>query len=448
MLKRGIALSLLCASSVFAQQNSEGWEATLNLSTIQDLHKTPPTTLVPKQSIQLTATVWMPEKVNWFPQYPQWDMPGATVVPLFMLSPSLERPQSNFTQRGATQNYLLTPLSEGTLALSPTSLTLYPDRQDSPTLPLPAVSVEVAMPEGAGDIAHFLPATEVKIRQSFSLLTADKQEQTLDADALKKVTLKNGQLIERQILIEAQGVQGKLIPELSVDPQVAQHEAETTDTLNYDEFIGGTRTERWFYAPQSSGTLTLNPLKIRWYDTQHQRFRTTSVDGLTLKSESTEVAQPAISLSVGERLSMLSAKTWWFIVSGIVLLLMLTVFRKHLSHTLSIRLRHWANRIKRSPRTKFLLLCLHIMLAGAERGSVRQRYQSWQATHIDQKSADAAVFSQWAVAAYSQSGGEFPNRFALISALCQQRRVGKEKKRWRFLSPCELPEVNGRSSRV
>ncbi|ENZ7485007.1 hypothetical protein ACG8U7_002101 [Klebsiella aerogenes] len=413
------------------------WQATIKLSPVDDIHAAAPETLVPKQSIEMTTTVWMPEKVNWFPLFPEWDMPGATVVSMFMLSPSIERQQGTFTQRGATQNYLVTPLNEGSLTLSPLSIVLYPDQPSSPHLDIAPVTLEVSMPDGAGDIAHFLPATAVKLTQTFYLLTADKQEQEIAANQLKSLTLKQGQLLERRILIEAKGIQGKLIPELQPDATVSQHDAEATDILNYDEFIGGTRTERWYYAPQDASSVTLNAVNLRWYDTRQQRFETAKLDGVTLKSERAASVKSGIQLSIWERLTLLPAKTWWLLLAGIVMVAVLIGCRRTFARFLRCAGHVLHRNILASSRMQLAGLCLRLALAGAKNPDSLRHYQRWLAQSGAGPVWQSAVLTRWSAANYGATTVAPPGRFTLIRALMAQRH--KNKKQWH----CPLLAVYG-----
>ncbi|MRS14080.1 hypothetical protein GJV06_04140 [Enterobacteriaceae bacterium RIT691] len=441
MLKKIIILSCLCTFSAFVSASNEDWQANVSLSSVRDPHIAPPKTLVPKQSVQMTATVWMPEKVNWFPQFPDWDMPGATIVSMFMLSPSIERSHGSFTQRGATQNYLLTPLSEGALRLNQTSVTVYPEQKSSPILAFAPISVDVAMPPGAGDIAQFLPATDVKVTQSFYLLAGDKQEQELDADALKGLTLKSGQLIERRILIEAQGIQGKLIPTIPPESQVAEHQSEATDIINYDEFIGGTRTEHWYYSAQHVGTIPLKAVNIRWYDTDTSEFRTSKLDGVILKSAVANTVKPAFQLTLMEKLALLPDKTWRWICFAVAIVGVVVIFHRRMRQLLRKAGQASVRWIKTSPKIQFLWLCLHLTVVGVKNSQSRRHYQYWRLKYLTGKAQHAAL-AQWSDAAYGASDIRYPGRFRVIRGIIRQRATMKTAG-FTFWHPCALPPLNG-----
>lgn len=435
-----LSLFFLCTSATAA---TSVWEADISLSTLQNLHIAPPATLVPKQSIQMTSTVWMPEKVNWFPQFPDWDMPGATIVPLFMLSPSIERQQSRFIQRGATQNYLLTPLREGVLKLNTTTIIAYPDQKNSPVMSLPSVSVDVKMPPGAGDIAQFLPATQVRLMQTFYLMKADKQEQEIGISELKKLTLKSGQLIERRILMEASGLQGNLIPALQPDPNVIQHDAETTDVANYDEFIGGTRTEHWYYAAETIGTLQLPDISVRWFDTQRQHFRTTILQGLSLNSKANGInlERTVITLKLSEWLSLVPPKTWWEVLAFITFLSWVVMSRGWLFKRANLMVRDFTRKVKKHPRIRLTLLCLLLAMTGPENKKNQLCYQRWLSGQNSDFVLKNAALKQWSEAVYRSTSSSYPSRFTILHALFFLPKTGEVERIRSYFSPVSLPEL-------
>lgn len=435
-----LSLLLVSAFSAYAATDNHGWEASVTLSTIQNLQSKVPDTLVPKQSIQMTATVWMPEKVNWFPQYPQWDMPGATIVPLFMLSPSIERPQGKVTQRGATQNYLLTPLAEGTLTLHPSSITLYPDEKDSPVLSVDPVSVDVELPVGAGDIAHFFPASGVKLTQSWYLMSADKTAQELDPAALKTLTLKSGQQLERRVLIEAGGIQGKLIPALNADPLVSQNEPEVTDLMNYDEFIGGTRTEHWYYAPQPKEKMHLSDIRVRWYDTAQQQFRTAELSGLSLNSDVQNETKPAIPLTLRERISLLPARFWQYAGLCAGLLLVGGVCHRRIWRQIRQTGKAGMQLLQHSAWIQLVCLALCIAVLGGKSPWIRRRYQRWSLRFMPQRSSPDSL-KTWFAATYAKDESVYPGRLVIIRALFAQYLTATLEKRERRDKGYELPEI-------
>ncbi|EAW0724336.1 hypothetical protein BKF00_04545 [Salmonella enterica] len=422
MMIRLAGYLLLLLSFCTVADDAKEWEATVTLKTIADSPLASPVVLVPKQSIQMAATVWMPERVNWFPQYPDWDMPGATVVPLFMLSPSIERQQEGFMQRGATQNYLITPLSPGELTLTQQTLRVYPDRDRSPELPLPPLAVTVAYPEGAGSFDRFLPATDVKLTQSLSLMQTDGTEKPLDTQAVPALTLKAGEMLKRQVIITAQGIQGALIPVPVADPQASSEETLTTDLTNYDQFLGGTRTLTRYYAPGHMGSVALQPVEIRWYDTVNTTFRTVRLTGFQFKSQIPTAPSQAVSLTLREKIEQLTWQQWipWLSVLLVIMLLALKF------SALVGGLQRTFTRVRKtftgSEPYAFLRLSAMILFYGTSSSKVSAAYHRWQLLQGEQPALTPQV-REWLHATYSNSASRLTGRGRLLKGIWVQRRL-------------------------
>lgn len=423
-----------------AADGPEGWEANLRLSPVEDSKASAPDMLVPKQSLVMTATVWMPEKINWFPQFPQWDMKDATVIPMFMLSPSIERPHGHFNQRGATQNYLLTPLAEGNLSLSPTAITVFPDQDNSPVLPLSPIHLKVALPAGANDIDRFFPASSVQLRQSWYLLNADNQREALDSHALNHLRLQHGQLLERRILIEAHGLRGSLIPALIPPSQVLQHEAESNDLTNYDEFIGGMRTEHWYYGPDPSGQIATGTIATRWYDTAHKTFKNTSLSGLTVKSEITKPVSAALSLTVWDKLVLLP--DWLYLTTGcaMIILALILIYRQTLLRFLVTIIKRGKRATAHNAALQRAKVCFLIALSGPQNPRTQWAYQRWLfSVKTEHHEPECKHIQQWFAAAYRENETPFPSRWWIIRDVFQDPHKKTTKKVSRYAKT--LPEL-------
>ncbi|WP_422731072.1 hypothetical protein ACOV1V_11175 [Leclercia pneumoniae] len=440
-MNRLAGVMLLVAFSAGAVAESGGWEATLSLTSPDATPLPSPVTLVPRQSIQMTATVWMPKDINWYPHYPDWDIPGATVVPLFMISPSIERQHGDFTQRGATQNYLVTPLSTGTLTLTQQSLPAYPGKEDSPVLPLPPVAIEVAWPEGVQDVDTFLPATAVTLTQSLSLMKADGTEEALDAQTPRPLTLMPGELLKRQIVITAKGIQGALIPLPPNDAQASSQETLTTDLTNYDEFLGGTRTLTRFYAPGKTQQVTLNPLTVRWYDTAEKRFRTTAVKGYHFNSQPPAAQAPAVALTIKEKIGQLAWQQWLPAVMALVAIIALAVAFPTLLRLLRKTLTRVKSVVSGSQGYRFLCLCLHLIVGGSSSKRASVSYQRWQLTQAGVTPPPAAV-NAWLQATYGDARRASPGRLTLLLALLRQHRTNRTSRRRFRIRAIALPPLS------
>ncbi|MCY1267396.1 Oxygen tolerance [compost metagenome] len=418
-----LALGALGLSCLAAAAEPDDWQASVELGPVGESTATLPQVLVPKQSVLMKVTVWMPEKVNWYPRYPQWDMPGATLLPLMMLSPSIERDRGRFTQRGATQNYLLTPLAEGALQLTPGTIRVYPEQADSPVLPFDPVEIQVALPDGAGSIDQFLPATALKATQQFYLLTSDDKQQEVKPEDLGQVRLQTGQMLERRITLEALGIQGNQIPPLRVDSDAVQRQSEAVDLDNYGDFTGGRRTEHWFYTPGTRDRLELQPLSIRWYDLGKRTFATASLAGGEIRAVAIQQADPRLQLSWWERLRLLSRKDIAVLVFATVLLGMLMRYRQRMTRWLKYRGRACRNRVSNAEPWLFMKACSLIALLGLESQRAHRAFQRWllRAGATDRLEQSSAI-QRWYRTRYAPGAQARARRLQVTGELLLLRR--------------------------
>jgi len=429
---------LLLAFYAGAQDADQDWQATLTLQSIAGKPLPSPVEVVPKQSIQMTATVWMPEKVNWFPQYPDWDMPGATIIPQFMLSPSIERQQSRFMQRGATQNYLVTPVSSGQLTLTQRSLRVYPDRDTSPELTLPRLTLTVALPPGAKGFDSFLPSTAVKLTQYLTLMKADGTEEELDAQTPRSLTLTQGQMLKRQIVIAAQGIQGAMIPMPVSDPQASSQETLTTDLTNYDEFLGGTRTLTRYYAPTKTEQITLQPVEVRWYDTVKRTFLTASLKGYRFKNAAPVATSRGVTLTLWEKVGQLTWQQGLPWATGLLILLILVLKLPAIIRASKKPFRRFRTHIVGSERYAFIRLCTAVLISGVTARPVLRAYQRWSIMRHRQ-AVTSDVVREWLHAVYGKRDLPPPGKVRLVRALIAQRRATHPRKEKTLFQPVALP---------
>jgi len=430
-----VALSLVCLAT---RAEQGGWQASVELQPIGDSVSTLPEVLVPKQSVLLKVVVWMPGAVNWYPQYPQWDMPGATLLPLMMLSPSVEREQDGFTQRGATQNYLVTPLAEGELRLSPRTIKVYPNQEDSPVLPLDPVDLQVALPDGVESIDSFLPATKLTATQRFVLLTSDGQQVEIAPDKLSRMELRSGQMLERRITVEALGVQGGQIPSLQVDGEAIQHEADATDLNNYGDFSGGKRVEHWYYAPGSKALIKLQPVNVRWYDLGSRAIRNTTLIGGEIPAVVVQEVDARLQLSWWERLIQISPRVLVGLLLVGMALIGVVCFGRGIVHSVVQQLNSWRKQVGSSERYLLFQACCRIGLLGPVSQSAYQAFQCWLVKSGARIQLDRTTALQaWCRRRYSVHRDCPPGRFRLIRELFTLRSTLAERKvdRGRFDLP-------------
>ncbi|MFR0693548.1 hypothetical protein ACLUTX_29430 [Enterobacterales bacterium AE_CKDN230030158-1A_HGKHYDSX7] len=421
-----VALSLVCLAT---RAEQGGWQASVELQPIGDSVSTLPEVLVPKQSVLLKVVVWMPGAVNWYPRYPQWDMPGATLLPLMMLSPLVEREQDGFTQRGATQNYLVTPLAEGELRLSPRTIKVYPNQEDSPVLPLDPVNLQVALPDGAESIDSFLPATKLTATQRFFLLTNDGQPKEIASDKLSRMELRSGQMLERRITVEALGVQGGQIPPLQIDDEAIQREVDTTDLNNYGDFSGGKRVEHWYYAPGSKALIKLQPVTVRWYDLGSRAFRNATLIGGEILAVVVQEVDARLQLSWRERLMQTSPWMLMVLLLGLAVVMSAACFGRSIVRSAAARLHGWCKSIEACEPYLFLLACYRVGLWGMANQLAYHAFQRWLVKSGASIQLDkSTVLQAWCRSRYSTHQVCTPRRLRLIRALFALRSTLAERK--------------------
>lgn len=442
MFARALAIGVLSLCCLAARADQGGWEASVELLPVGESGTTLPEVLVPKQSVTMKVVVWMPKDINWYPQYPQWDMPGATLLPLMMLSPSIEREQQGFMQRGATQNYLVTPLAEGELQLKPGAIAVSPDRSDSPVLPFQPIEIDVALPDGASSIESFLPATKLALTQHFFLLGRDGQQDEVAAEKLAQIQLGSGQMLERRIVIEALGIQGNQIPALQVDAAAIQHEAEVADLNNYGEFSGGKRTEHWFYAPGASSMIELRPVSVRWYDIGRHAFKTGKLDGARIQAVAVRQTDSRLQLPWWERLlEHKSAAVIGLLLFAIVVFVGCRYGRKIALGT-KRQINQWRSHLNNSERSQFINACMQISLRGLGNQRAYHAFQKWLLrTGSNGRLNQCSAIQSWYRSKYAIHPTEPPGRWPVLGELLQLRAEIKRRVPGGGSRSHDLPEL-------
>jgi hypothetical protein len=94
-----------------------------------------------------------------------------------------------------------------------------------------------------------------------------------------------GDPITRTVRMQAQGLGFEQLPELNlVAPDGAEIYPDKTDTRTRDdgEWLYGERVRKFAFVPNRPGTLTIPGMKVRWWDTVHDRAETAELPARTL----------------------------------------------------------------------------------------------------------------------------------------------------------------------
>lgn len=418
-----LLLAALCLPASASAAGPGGWEASVQLQAVGDDPAALPQVLVPKQTVLLKVTVWMPQDINWNPRYPQWDMPGATVLSTMMLSPSIEREQGQATQRGATQNYLLTPLAEGALKLSPTSIPVYPDQADSPVLPITPVELQVALPDGAGSIEQFLPADALKLEQHYYLQRGADLAEEVKPGALAQLQLQPGEMLERRISIEARGIPGNQIPPLPVDPDAVQHQAEAVDLNSYGDFSGGKRTEHWFYAPGTKTSIKLQDLSVRWYELGARTFKLSQLTGGQVRAVATRSVDARLQLRWWEKLALVSPLHLAVLLTTVALVGVTFRYRRLVRRGLRHGLHAYRRNIHEAEVCQFTRMWCLIGLLGLPAHRSWRTFQQWQRRAGATESLGAyESIQRWCRYQFGACTSSLPRRVSVLRELLLLRR--------------------------
>lgn len=133
--------------------------------------------------------------------------------------------------------------------------------------------------------AHWLPAERVTLTDSWT-------------DGLPQ--LRVGEPSERTLTLEAVGLDGAQLPELSlpapegirVYPEDARNDSRTDGTQ-----VFGTREQTWTLIPTQEGPIDIPPVRITWWDTQSGEERVTEIPGWKLDVDpglATALAPPVV----------------------------------------------------------------------------------------------------------------------------------------------------------
>ncbi|WP_170463577.1 BatD family protein [Ruegeria arenilitoris] len=174
------------------------------------------------------------------------------------------------TWSGVQRSYRLYPLSAGEVAFGAQDVVVTfadPDT-NAPvqvSLPLPELTLNAVVPEGARDLDPLIIATG---------LTVDQQ---IDGDT----NMENGGSITRRLTAKISGTTPFLVPELipdNPDPLLRAYPKEPRFTENEDRgVLSGQRVDEVVYLAQDGGQTQLPPISIRWYNLDSDQVETIDI---------------------------------------------------------------------------------------------------------------------------------------------------------------------------
>ncbi len=237
-------------------------------------------TLYVGQQVLIDVDVLVPNYFLQPPQFPQFDLPGATVLLQDGQALNLNETIGETLYSGIQRTYIVVPQRDGTFTLPQAEITFgyaaVPGQMTQGKVSLPQFRFTVTAASGAAEGASGVVAAKVAVTQD---LSTDPK------------TLKAGDTLVRTITVRAEGLRAMMIPapEFSPLPGIRLYQqdpvlSEETDPRGLP--LAGVRKDVVQYLFSKVGQYTLPAIEVSWFDP------------VTAKTET--VSAPAISASVAE----------------------------------------------------------------------------------------------------------------------------------------------------
>ena len=291
-----------------------------------------PEHVVPGQPVRVSVTFWTD---SWFNPPPEWPVfPGDNGALLTTQLPNqlLTRREGSTSWSGVRMERQISAWDNGELRLPPIEVTLTGAGQAPVTVSLPELKKTVSWPQDVHQPDRFLPASQLTLTQKINLYRSGKGD-----------VLRAGDVIERVVTVQAKGVLPVQIPPLvyAIPGTHTQRLTPVNSQLSSGrgEFEGGQRVETLRYLPVETGTVTLPPIKLRWWDTTHQQWQTAELPGSQyhLAASGTAGAESALKGDAGTSRGVIPIG----IVGVAILSALLFIFRRALLRGVRYVFRQW-----------------------------------------------------------------------------------------------------------
>lgn len=238
-----------------------------------------PEHVAPGQPVKVVVTFWTDSWFNPPPEWPEFKIINGSLLTTPLPNQLLTRQKNGISWSGIRMERPLAAWDQGLLRLPALDVTLSSPGQPPVTVHLPELKKEVIWPKGVEQPDRFLPASHLEMTQKIALYHASKDN-----------TLHAGDVVERTVTVKAGGVMATQIPQLlyAIPGTDTQRLTPVNAVLKEGrgDVEGGLREERLRYLPSQAGTITLPPIKLRWWDTAHQQWQLAELPGASM-----EVAQ-------------------------------------------------------------------------------------------------------------------------------------------------------------
>ncbi|MGU3413311.1 oxygen tolerance domain protein [Enterobacteriaceae bacterium C34A] len=267
-----------------------------------------PKNVVPGQPVTVAVTFWTDSWFNPPPEWPDFAVQNGVLLNTPLPNQLLSRQKNGISWSGIRLERQVMAWDQSTLRLPAVDLTLTSSGQPPVTVHLDALEQAVAWPKGVEQPDRFLPARNLTLSQTITQSHAGTDTQLRAGDAVERVlTLKAEDVLPAQTPQLLYAIPGDSSQRLAPENSFAKDGRGNIE--------GAMRVERLRYLPTEAGSLTLPPVRLRWWDTQHQQWQLAELPGQTLKVESARASgkESVLKGSTGD------AK-WQMLLAGLVLL--------------------------------------------------------------------------------------------------------------------------------
>ncbi|HID8544193.1 TPA: oxygen tolerance domain protein [Escherichia coli] len=242
-----------------------------------------PEHVAPGQPVRVAVTFWTDAWFNPPPEWPDFPVENGALLTTSQPNQLLTRHEGGASWSGIRMERQVTAWDQGTLRFPATEITLSASGQAPVTVQLPALEKAVVWPKDVQQPDHFLPASDLSLSQKVNIYHSSSDK-----------TLRAGDVIERVVTVQANDVMPAQIPPLlyaipGMHTQRLPPENQPV-TAGRGEIKGAQRVETLRYLPVEAGAITLPPVKLRWWDTAHQQWRTAELPGSTYQVAASKAA--------------------------------------------------------------------------------------------------------------------------------------------------------------
>ncbi|CAM3865952.1 BatD family protein [Rahnella bruchi] len=233
-----------------------------------------PDHVVPGQPVRVAVTFWTDTWFNPPPEWPAFVIENGSLLTTPLPNQLLSRRKDGASWSGIRLERQVMAWDQGTLRFPATEVTLTSPGQPPVTVSLPAIEKPVNWPQDTKQPDRFLPASQLTLSQKITQFHAADDKQLHAGDVIERaVTVKARGIVANQIPLVLYAIPGTQTQSLPAQSQLL--------TEGRGDVDGAERTERLRYLPSQAGTVTLPPVQLRWWDTDHQQWQLAKLPGAT-----------------------------------------------------------------------------------------------------------------------------------------------------------------------